>query len=200
MKLILNKKSTVVIIAVLCTTIGIAGMTLYVIISNPYVCLHWTDKPSTYVVQDKVKTRTLWNIYHITAPFGIIYVDIEGSGSILFSRITSNLEEVYIVKYIDGNLLKTLQFNTMETPLIVDGTFCLEHIITETAKYEVGTGENGSDRFIGWEDDWLPDYEERANYTTPTWGDAWYTRKEFWKIHSPELPILNSTMTKDYIR
>lgn len=87
----------------------------------------------------KKEEEKAYPIYMCTAPFGVLSRDFSASlsgsssGFLTFNSgnlngsLNSKLEEVYIVKYLDGNLLKTKTFTAEDTDIIIDGRFCLTH-------------------------------------------------------------------------
>lgn len=115
-------------------------------------------------------------IYVCTAPFGVLSRDLSGeiagssSGFLTFNSgsihgsLNSDLEETYIVKYLDGNLLKTKSFTAEKTDIIVDGRFCLT--CDERIQYKQENGE----------------LKETYRYT--------YT---YLRLHIPSLPKLGIT-------
>lgn len=126
-----------------------------------------------------------FEIYTLTAPFGILYGKTSGrisgsyegfifhSGS-LSGSFSSELEEQYIVKYMDGNELKTKVFKAKDTSLVVDGKLCLEN------KFRVAYKKDDSGEWV-----------ERTRYGYKTdWGGGWI-------IHISELPDVEK-MTQDY--
>lgn len=119
-------------------------------------------------------------IYMITAPFGVLYGDVHGSisgscsGFIFCSgyiggSISTKLEEAYIVKYMDGNNLKTKKFYSERTALIVDGELYLEH--WQKAVYKKNEAR-----------EWVQDYIRYSSHE--------------WAIHITELPEVEKLTTK----
>lgn len=123
------------------------------------------------------KEEVEFPIYVCTAPFGVLALDISGSisghssGFLTFNSgmfngsIRSDIEEKYIVKYMDGQYLKTKTFDAEDTSLIVDGRFCLTCV-----KETHWNMENG---------EWKKTYSYVYDHTM--------------SIHIPELPKLGST-------
>lgn len=71
-------------------------------------------------------------IYHATAPFGVLWRDVEGRFIFGSGYITTELVETYIIKYMIGDALHTKTFDATVHALIVDGSFVLEEQIVET--------------------------------------------------------------------
>lgn len=67
-----------------------------------------------------------YDVYHAEAPFGVLWVETEGSFIFGCGSIDSQLRESYIVKYFDGNKLRSITLNAERFPIIIDGTFKLE--------------------------------------------------------------------------
>jgi hypothetical protein len=121
-------------------------------------------------------------IYVCTAPFGVFTRELsgslEGSSSGMLSFTSGSLrgslseteKEVYIVKYLDGNILKTTTFNAKDTGIIIDGTFRLS--TDEKIYYEAVDGT----------------LVEKSRYIS-----SWHSD---FKIHFPELPKLSEATTK----
>jgi len=114
--------------------------------------------------------RTYNSIYHVTAPFGIYWTEGDGSiqGSFLYKEGSYEMQMVenYIVKYFDGNELKTIILNAENTSIVVDETFRLE-TITYREYY----------------------YRDKDN----VYMDYYVEHGMTYKIHLPFLPNLNST-------
>jgi len=126
-----------------------------------------------------------YEIYTITAPFGVLYTNKHGlidghySGFIFHSgyingSISTELDETYIVKYMDKNELKTKKFDALNTSLIVDGKFCLEK------KYNVRYKKEAEEK-------WVVNYKLDSD-----WSSTWI-------IHIPKLPELDQKMTTKYM-
>jgi len=73
---------------------------------------------------------TEYDIYHVDAPFGVLWRDVSGSFVLASGHLDTTLRETYIVKYIIGNQLHTKQFDAVSNYIVVDGKFCLEQIVT----------------------------------------------------------------------
>jgi len=121
-------------------------------------------------------TRTHYQIYRVTAPFGVFAV--EGQGEIgglfivFYGSYSIELTEQYVVKYFDGDELKTKIFDATTVSIVIDETFTLEQIFTEEYRFDRGTGE----------------------CLEPT-DDSRY-KETIWRIHLPFLPGINKTTTE----
>lgn len=71
-------------------------------------------------------TSEYYDLYHVNAPFGTFWVDVEGRFVFGCGRITSEFMETYTAKYFKGGQLLTLNINAEKTPVVVDGTFRFE--------------------------------------------------------------------------
>ena len=67
-----------------------------------------------------------YDLYHVNAPFGEFWVDIEGQFIFGCGRITSEFKEAYVAKYFKDGYLLTLNLDAEKTPVAPDGIFCLE--------------------------------------------------------------------------
>jgi len=116
-----------------------------------------------------------YEVYKATVPFGEFISSGELGGFMFFGfgGVSGSLsgDEYYLVKYFDGEELKTLKLDAEDTPLIVDGTLRLEVISEPT--------------IIRWffifktvSEDMFPDY----------------------RIHIPYLPEVNQTMREDWTK
>lgn len=124
-----------------------------------------------------------YEIYTITAPFGIIYNNLHGSisghssGFLFFfsgsvqGSISTDLEETYIIKYMDGNELKTKKYDAFKKSIVVDGKLCLEH------KFRVDYRKDEKGR-------WFEHYRYDSD-----WSGEWI-------IHLPKLPEIEKMTTK----
>ena len=119
-------------------------------------------------------------IYMCTAPFGVLSRDFSGnlsgesSGVLTFNSgslrgsFDSKLEETYVVKYLDGNRLKTKTFEAEKTDIIIDGRFCLTHPVEISYKKKDGK--------------WVERYR--------------YDKDYYMELHLPELPKLSQATTQ----
>jgi len=142
----------------------VIGMIAIVLISSSVIILFVANFETTTIID------TYHEMYTVTAPFGVIYVNQTGdmSGSLFYTKgsFESTLSETYIAKYMEGNQLRTI---TTNTPIIVDGNFTLqEHITIIEYKNSIY-------------------HEIKSNKTTTEWI-----------IHIPSLPSLNQTLNNDY--
>jgi hypothetical protein len=128
------------------------------------------------------KEEKEYPIYMCTAPFGVLSRDfsasLQGSSSGILTfnsgnfhgSLNSKLEEVYIVKYLEGNLLKTKTFEAEDTDIIIDGRFCLTAPIL--ISYDKVDGK------------WIERYRYVDNYEL--------------SLHLPELPKLGNNTTQKF--
>jgi len=113
-----------------------------------------------------------YDIYNLKAPFGIFWTEGGMSGNIIYFRGYTEMVENYVVKYFDGNELKTKIFNAEETSIVVDNTLRLEQLDSYTED--------------GWW--WYRSHHRRYN-VYPI---------DKWIIHIPYLPDINTTLTEDW--
>ena len=123
----------------------------------------------------KKKIYKDYPIYMCTAPFGIIYGSISGTlrgtygGMLSFNNgsisgsINSTLEEKYIVKYLDGDQLKTKTFDADDANVIIGQKDELVLTVELEESYETNGNLYHTDR---------PEYQN----------------DRYWTIHIPELP------------
>lgn len=127
-----------------------------------------------------------FDIYHCTAPFGIIWVESSADGCFLFIAgsysMDMALSEDYIVKYFSGEKLKTKIFKSTTTSVIPDGKFYLEQ------QWWVKRTYNMFGKLTRIDDSRKNDFEDKVE-------DYW----DVWIIHIPELPKLNQTISKEWI-
>jgi len=154
---------------------GIIIFAFVIVIAGLYINTYW----NTYS-KDTVTQVTYYDCYRVTAPFGVFVVEGEGeiAGSFIafYGSSEFELREEYVIKYFDGNELKTKIFDAEKTPLIVDGTFKFEVVKIEDGHYKVGIDE--PIRF----------YQFSQGYP-----------KYVYKIHIPYLPNVPQT-TDDWIK
>jgi hypothetical protein len=128
----------------------------------------------------KTEQTTFKDIWTATCPFGII--SYESHGYCYFS--SGSYAEIYSLKFIEGNEIKTMSFNADSVKLIFDGTFKLE-----TTKYryykidpfdgsKIPCDSHGYQTYDYDEDDWMG-----TNYV----------------IHIPQLPTPDMTTTTWYV-
>lgn len=118
------------------------------------------------------------DIYKATVPFGE-FVQTGRLGGFMFFGFGSvggslSGEEFYLVKYFDGEELKTLKLDADETSLIVDGTLQLEIISTYSS---------GRHFFVF---DWV-EKPHRDSYPE-------------YRIHIPYLPEVNQIMKEGWTK
>ncbi len=88
----------------------------------PLVVLNWTqDAP------DRTVTHDLW---YAKAPFGVCYSDVSGSFIWGSGSINTDAGESYMLKYWEGNELKSMTVDASKTSIVVDGKFQIEQIYT----------------------------------------------------------------------
>jgi len=114
---------------------------IFVIMVGVYICaINWNTYNKYIIVQ-----TDYYSCYRVIAPFGIFAIEGEGEiggGFIVFHGSSEfELREEYVVKYFDGNELKTKILDAEKTSLIVDGTFRLEKNTMKKAKFKVGIDE-----------------------------------------------------------
>ena len=142
-----------------------------------YVCSKCGERLTDYSEYAEKTVEIEFQIYVCTAPFGVLSRDLSGSisgqnsGFLTFNSgsfngsIHGELEEKYIVKYLDGKLLKTKTFDAETTDIIIDGRFCLT--CDKEIRYEKKNGE------------WVESYTYLRDYDL--------------ELHIPELPKLGNT-------
>jgi hypothetical protein len=123
---------------------------------------------------DSVRTVE-YPIYKATLPFGVITTSGEIDGGFVFGTGGFHgemySEETYYIKYFDGEELKSLSLDASETPLVVDGSFTLEvTYMTRTSWILIWKITCYEDEVVGY------------------------------RIHIPELPEVNMTLSEDWIR
>jgi len=132
-----------------------------------------TEQPEAITIS-KIEIEK-YPIYSCTAPFGILFKKTKSSGGGRNGEwswyIDVNLAEKYIVKYMDGNKLKTIKLNAEDIDIVVDGTFIYEE------KYKrYGEIINGEEQ----------------------WEKHRYLRTQI--IHLPNLPDPQFKMTDNFIK
>lgn len=117
-----------------------------------------------------------YEIYHVTAPFGVLYSNEHGT----FLASTTEASEAVLVKYYDGSELKAIKDIDItkdsyrrgeDIRILVDGEFYLEREMIYQESYRNG-------KMIDSEYDYLGD----------------------WVLHLPALPMPDYNRTTDYIR
>ena len=97
------------------------------------MCRFWKKQESPKIIETSQKSKKISPIYYITAPFGIIFKHTSGRGSsdvkygFGFS-VDTTLEEKFVIKYMDGNRLRTATENAEDANVVIDGTFCYEQM------------------------------------------------------------------------
>lgn len=119
----------------------------------------------TFFHYEYYSENALYDLYYVDAPFGTVWIDIEGRFFLLSGYITSDLKESYTVKYFNGNKLHSKMVEAEETAVIADGTF----------QYEVTTI-----------------YEEYYQFGEYVEREIW---NQNYTIHIPQLPVLNQNTT-----
>jgi hypothetical protein len=124
----------------------------------------------------------LWGtypVYSVTAPFGAF--QLQGD-AVFLSGTELSTEEVYIIKYMDGNELKTVTQEATKSVVIVDGTFKLE----EYRYVEYKVNPDGSINILK---------ESWRSRGDPLLGGAPIQ----FKLHIPGLPEPEMNLTSWYI-
>ena len=111
-----------------------------------------------------------YDLYHVNAPFGTFWVDIEGRFIFGCGRITSDLIETYTAKYFKDGQLLTLNLDAEKTPVAPDGTFRLE---------------------IQRKCMWIKHWYESESYLCE---NSFYKNTVRYIIHVPALPSVNQTL------
>ena len=158
----------------------VAGFVIFgaVSLSTAYA---WTSEKIEYIYE-------YYPIYRCTAPFGVLSLEISGSGSFILASgsfsIEGGLSEKYVVKYWDGDELKTQILSAESTSVIVDDTFQLELMYWQEVQYHKETGRR---RVNG---------DSMTNDIDGEVEDYWHE----WLIHIPLLPPPNETITTEWIK
>ena len=116
-----------------------------------------------------------YDLYHVDAPFGTFWVDIEGRFVFGCGRITSEFKEVYTAKYFKDEQLLTLNMDAEKTPVVPDGTFRFE---------------------IQRKCMWIKHWWESEPYLC---GNSSYKNTIRYIIHVPALPSVNQTIQWEII-
>jgi len=135
---------------------------------------------TSYEYIEETTSYEYYDIYYCTAPFGMVWLETDASASGAFIyivgiynyRTETQLVEIYNVKYLQNGGLKTKVFDAYEISVVPDGRFILEVKITNTTRH------SGCLAFHG--------VSSKTTYSD-------------WKIHIPELPRLNQTITKEWM-
>jgi len=70
-----------------------------------------------------------YDLYYVDAPFGVLWVDVEGRFIFASGTLDSELQETYIVKYFINGELHSTTFLANKITVVADGTFRLEKVI-----------------------------------------------------------------------
>jgi len=114
-------------------------------------------------------------VYHATAPFGYLYKNPNGRGSIFGFHMNTDLTEVIIIKYLDpDNRLKTIKSTDIfvDIEIVVDGSFYLDIVYTYREVFVNGELKSGKIMY--------------------DWG-------KYYVLHIPSLPTPLYNETRDYI-
>ena len=121
-------------------------------------------------------------IYMCTAPFGVLFSKTSGqfsgtfNGMLTFNSgrmsgsIDTHLEEKYIVKYLDGNQLKSKSFDAKTAKVFIDGDKLLLKVELEES------------------------YQPELYHT----DNPEYQSDSYWSIHIPKLPDVDE-LTKTFL-
>lgn len=105
-------------------------------------------------------------VYRVIAPFGIIWTK---GRAVFLSGTQFDMNEKYVIKYLDGNELKTVIQSAEEVSIVIDGTLKLSEY--RYMQYNRNTGEILDENYL----------------------DA----KQF-QLYIPALPEMNQTLTLDW--
>ena len=147
----------------------------------------WNERKCTKCgdIEYKHGVKTIqkdYPIYMCTAPFGVLFNKLSGeitgtfNGVLTFNNgsltgsINTQLEEKYIVKYLDGNQLKSKTFDAKTAPIFIGG----KQLILQVELQE--------------------SYHPELHHT----DNPEYQSDRYWSIHIPELPDVEA-LTKTFL-
>lgn len=128
---------------------------------------------SIYQTSQRVSTEvsTYYEIYNARLPFGVFLSSGGGSFILGTGSFSVSTDEVYLIKYFDGEELKSLELEAEKTSIVVDGTFRLEEITLDVEQNELWWHH----KYVG-------------------------TLIRERRLHIPYLPDVNQTLTEDWDR
>ena len=124
-----------------------------------------------YQSSQRISTEvsTYYEIYNARLPFGVFLSSGGGSFILGTGGFSINTDEVYLIKYFDGEELKSLELDAEKTSIIVDETFRLEEITLNVDQNELWWHR----KYVG-------------------------TLVRERRLHIPYLPDIDQTLTEDW--
>ena len=93
--------------------VGKIGMVILVMIG--VIAFTMTFPRST----EKLKVVESWTVWECDAPHGRYWTDESASGGLTFFKSSSDLKESYTVKYLQGDILRTIIFDSTNSNFLV---------------------------------------------------------------------------------
>ena len=152
---------------------GLAIIFVFMAVCFGYVGIRDKDKTPAPKKQWGMLLTAEYPVYSVTAPFGILV--LEGN-AVFLSGTDLDTEEVYIVKYLDGNILRTRRLNAEETGVVIDGTFKIVEF--KMCEYITVNGRTQITMQLDYDD---------------------YNSRSYSVLHIPALPTPDMNMTSWYI-
>ena len=81
---------------------------------------------SIFWVQDMPDRTVEHDLWYAKAPFGVCYSDVSGHFIWGSGSISSDVGESYMLKYWEGDQLKSMTVDASTTSIVVDGKFQIE--------------------------------------------------------------------------
>jgi len=143
---------------------------LFIICFSGFLCFIGIQRQHNTEYVWCIETISIYDVYHATAPFGILYKDEQGS----VLGWSTSLSETIIVKYLDGNELKTVSTDHPFTDIriVVDGRLVIERQKLYREEWVFGK------------------LKQRKEYST-----AW----KRYVLHIPRLPEPHYNETRNYV-
>jgi hypothetical protein len=68
---------------------------------------------------EKTELMDTWTVWECDAPHGRYWIDESASGGLTFFKSSSDLKESYTVKYLEGDILRTIIFDSTNPSFLV---------------------------------------------------------------------------------